>query len=312
MYLQLFLNIDSRSSLYMTIPLLFMLSWFLIIGVFHVDKVVTCYPEIRLSNLEELNLSPGDSLPQVNDLNLLKVIFKIEFWIIFLAFACTIGSGITTVNNLSNIVISRSGVPKNPTQHLTKDHIPHYSEINALVIMFSIFNTLGRMGMGVAADKLRLKVSRELMFVIASLTMTIVQIYLAFSTVTMMYAGVVALGISYGGLFCIVPIIISERYGLQHFGANWGLMGVAPAIGALCIATYLAGGLADKFKEDAQICIIESSTQTACQCLGNECYEYTYLITTGVCAFSTILGILVKCFWPHKIPYYTKLTSEST
>ena len=110
----------------------------------------------------------------------------------------------------------------------------------------------------------------------------------------MMYVGVIAIGLAYGGHFCLVPTMTSELFGIPHFGANWGFLGLAPALGSFLFSQTLAGRLADFFRSSGQICVkVKQGGSCTNQCWGPQCFEYTYLTTTGVCALCLICAVVL-------------------
>jgi MFS family permease len=100
--------------------------------------------------------------------------------------------------------------------------VPDFKTINTLVSLFSSFNTIGRMLAGFLSDRASVrwgKSARVSFLVLESVLMGVVQIYFAFSwTVTMLYPGVIFLGLAYGTTFCIIPTLTLEFFGFKYFG----------------------------------------------------------------------------------------------
>jgi MFS family permease len=103
-----------------------------------------------------------------------------------------------------------------------REAVPGFKTINTLVSLFSSFNTLGRMLVGVTSDMVASrwgKTERISFLVLASALMAIVQLYFAFSVyLPMLYPGVIFLGLAYGATFCIVPTLALEFFGFKYFG----------------------------------------------------------------------------------------------
>lgn len=70
-------------------------------------------------------------------MNLLQAMQKADFWLLFLAMACGMGSGLATVNNISQIGGSLGYTSV---------------ETSTLVSLWSIWNFLGRFGAGYISD----------------------------------------------------------------------------------------------------------------------------------------------------------------
>ncbi len=53
----------------------------------------------------------------------------------------------------------------------------------------------------------------------------------------------------------MIPALTSEFFGVKHFGANYGMVGIAPALGSELLSTLLAGKLNDEYKQSRCIFI---------------------------------------------------------
>lgn len=104
--------------------------------------------------------------------------------------------------------------------------------------------------------------------------MALVQLYAAFAVyVPMLYPGVILLGIAYGGTFCIVPTLALEFFGFRYFASNFGIIGLAPALGSELLATLLAGKLNDYFRADGEFTTVDSSGNKTAHCNNSSCYR---------------------------------------
>lgn len=75
-------------------------------------------------------------------------------------------------------------------------------------------------------------------------------------------------GFAYGGYFASIPTLVSLFFGVLHFGANFGLVIIAPALGAFGYGEMF-GILYETQKE-------EGSTQ----CYGNACFRLSFFISS--------------------------------
>jgi len=272
---------------------IFFMAWFLIIGLFHVDYFA------RWSEEEEIqfhNVTKDQSMTSLdgNDKHLLQIIKTPEFWMIAFIFGATVGSGVTTVNNLRNIVLALQDIPiTDPPQQITSEEVAHFNTISLLVILLSVFNTFGSMGTGLVVDKFQKRVNKETLLFILTVTMTGVQLYVAFASLTMMYAGVVVLGFTIGGTFCAIPVLVSEIFGVKYFGGNWGAVLLAPAIGSLIFSTGVAGAISDAHLRNGNILCVITNGKCAKTCLGIGCYQDAYFIMAGVCALAIITNAVL-------------------
>eukprot|EP01121_Diplochlamys_sp_Union-15-3_P020437 TRINITY_DN7977_c0_g1_i1.p1 TRINITY_DN7977_c0_g1~~TRINITY_DN7977_c0_g1_i1.p1 ORF type:complete len:279 (-),score=25.05 TRINITY_DN7977_c0_g1_i1:4-840(-) len=245
--------------------------------------------EYEEPDLSVNSLNPISSKPK--EYNLLQSLLTIDFWLLFFIFLGCIGSGIVVVNNFGEIVISKAKLK--PFGQIDYNSIPNVEDILTFVALFSVFNTLGRMLVGFLSDRFLDRMNRCWWLAICGAIMSFTLFYFSFSTVSMMYFGVITLGLSYGGVFCMVPILTSELFGLVHFGANWGVIGVAPAVGSELLNVLLAGKLNDHYAKSSWVNVTTTTNFTK-YCLGSHCYQYTFYICGAVSAFTIILSFILK------------------
>ena len=93
--------------------------------------------------------------------------------------------------------------------------------------------------------------------VLATFLMAVVQLGMAYSPTEYLYFWVIPLGFSYGGMFCLLPTLVSTVYGLPNFAANWGFMQFGPTIGAFMFSSGLASVLSGHFQEMGQWIMLE-------------------------------------------------------
>eukprot|EP01104_Vermistella_antarctica_P010696 TRINITY_DN2870_c0_g1_i2.p1 TRINITY_DN2870_c0_g1~~TRINITY_DN2870_c0_g1_i2.p1 ORF type:complete len:558 (-),score=104.92 TRINITY_DN2870_c0_g1_i2:70-1743(-) len=226
------------------------------------------------------------------DANLLQACTTIDYWLLFVIFFCAIGAGITCVNNLAELPINMETEYPAGSTKLAED-IPGVSSIPTYVSLFSVFNTFGRMGAGYFSDMLRGRLLRADWLLMFVAVMGLTQLAFAFGNVTTLYGAVIALGLSYGGIFFSLPCLTSELFGLKSFGANFGLMGLAPAMGSEILSQFVAGYINDYFLKEASIGITVYGV-TNSHCLGSSCYRYTFLGTGALCVIGFVLALWLR------------------
>jgi len=219
--------------------------------------------------------------------NLVKSVMTAEFWLLFITFFGIIGTGITVLTNLTELVISRESVHEGEIFPKQAD-LPHGKYPTTFIIVFSVFNTLGRLIVGMVSDKFLHKFSRPLWLVVVASLMALSQVYYYLSNIPLLFGAVVVHGLAYGGTFALVPTLTCEIFGLKNFGANYGFVGLAPAIGSQLLSTMLAGKLNDHYKETDYITIGKEK-----HCFGQNCFRYTLLITFAICILSIFTAFLL-------------------
>ncbi|OAY30975.1 protein NUCLEAR FUSION DEFECTIVE 4 [Manihot esculenta] len=198
------------------------------------------------------------------DLNLLQAACTVDFWILFLAMACGMGSGLATVNNLSQVGGSLGYAS---------------FETNTLVSLWSIWNFLGRFGAGYISDQfLRSRGwSRPLFMVITLAGMTIGHLVIASGLPGALYAGSVLVGVCYGSQWSLMPTIASEIFGVGHMGTIFNTITIASPVGSYIFSVRVVGYIYDR----------ESSGE-GITCTGTHCIMLSFLIM----ASATFLGAL--------------------
>lgn len=169
------------------------------------------------------------------------------------------------VNNLGVIVLSVGG--KRGSESL-------------LLVLFSAANAVGRVGYGLLSDRLLAHVPRAMFLVLSSLIICIN--CFAFLALQLRWLPVFVLtaGIAFGGLFNTIPCLVGELYGLKHYGANWGIMILAPALGAVGYS-LLAGRLYDGHASGASK-----------SCVGRGCFALAFFIAGVSAALAALLSLV--------------------
>lgn len=109
-----------------------------------------------------------------------------------------------------------------------------------LVILLSIFNTLGRFLGGLISDKIERLTLVRIVFIMQGINMFLFSFY---SNVWLLGAGVAVAGLCYGAGFSIFPSMASDAYGPKNYGMNYGVLftawGLGGVIGPMTAATII-------------------------------------------------------------------------
>ncbi|CAN7021496.1 hypothetical protein IGI04_022557 [Brassica rapa subsp. trilocularis] len=225
-----------------------------------------CYSPL-VDNLEAT--TSGESLVVVEDksLNLLQAMCNVNFWLLFLAMVCGMGSGISTINNIRQI-----------GESLRYSNV----EINALLSLWNIWNFIGRFGAGYVSDALLHKKGwpRPLLMATTLGAMTIGHLIIASGFEGNLYPGSVIVGICYGSQWSLMPTITSELFGVKHMGTIYNTISIASPMGSYIFSVRLIGYIYDK------TIIGEGNT-----CYGPHCFRLSFVIIASV----AFLGFLVSC-----------------
>lgn len=136
---------------------------------------------------------------------------------------------------------------------------------NLTIIVFSIFNGLGRPLFGWIADKLN--PSRSAMLSFALILMSSIILYIFGEGSPLVYLlSFSLLWLNLGGWLAMAPAITKKLFGTRYYSENYGIVFTAYGVGAI-LGTYLSGTLKD--------------------------LTGTYLSVFPIVAFLAILGVLI-------------------
>lgn len=218
---------------------------------------------------------PGDAYDQTcttdyrvqsgENLNLFQAMRSSNFWFLFLATSCGMGSGLAVINNISQIGESLG---------YTK------SETNTLVSLWSIWNFLGRFGAGYLSDYLLITKgwARPLLMALTLLIMSGGHSIIASGLPGALYVGSVLVGVCYGSQWSLMPTIVSEIFGVVHLGTIFNTITIASPLGSYLLSVRVVGYIYDK-----EASIGENS------CTGTHCFMLSFIIM----ALTTLLGSFV-------------------
>ena len=197
-------------------------------------------------------------------MNLLQALRTINFWLLFIAMVCGMGSGVAVVNNLSQI-----GKSLNYTA----------VEVNNLVTLWSICSFVGRIGVGYLSDYLlhTRGWTRPLLMAISLAAMTTSHIVFASNLPGILYIVSILVSLCYGSLWSLMPTITSEIFGVRHLGTIFNAIGLACPVGSYIFSVRVIGYIYDTHAagEDHS-------------CFGTHCFLLSFLIM----AFLALLGCL--------------------
>ncbi|KAI3936594.1 hypothetical protein MKW92_037980 [Papaver armeniacum] len=197
---------------------------------------------------------------KVPHLNLWQALQTVNFWLLFSAMACGLGSGMATVNNISQIGGSLGYTSV---------------ETRTLVSLWSIWNFLGRFGAGFISDYfLHLKGWARPIFMAVTLAgMGLGHLVIASGLPGALYAGSTVMGIFYGSQWSLFPTISSEIFGVTHLGTIFNTVALASPVGSYILSVKLVGFIYDK----------ESS----------HCFMVSFIIMAGVCVLGCGLALIL-------------------
>lgn len=231
---------------------------------------------------QELHIHDKKMMARGENLNLLQAMCTVDFWLLFVAMACGMGSGLATVNNISQIGGSLGYTSV---------------EISTLVSLWSIWNFLGRFGAGYLSDYfLHLKGwARPLFMAITLAAMSIGHAIIASGLPGALYAGSIVVGVCYGSQWSLMPTTTSEIFGVRHMGTIFNSIATASPVGSYILSVRVVGYIYDK----------EALSNGGNICTGAHCFLLSFLIMASVSVFGFLvaLGLFFRTrrFYKHVV-----------
>lgn len=203
------------------------------------------------------------------EMNLLQATRTMDFWLLFVAMICGMGSGAATINNISQI-----GESLNYTS----------VERSTLVSLWSIWNFLGRFGAGYISDVYLHKRGwpRPFFMILTLATMASGHVIIASGFPGNLYLGSVIVGVCYGSQWSLMPTITSEIFGVLHLGTIFNTIAVASPIGSYIMSVRVAGYIYDK----------EASGHQP-TCYGTHCFMLSFIIFAAVSLLGSLVALIL-------------------
>ena len=216
-----------------------------------------------------------------------------SMWLLTAGFFLTTGPGEAFINNLGTII---------HTLYPPSASIPSSNSPATHVSIVALTSTLARLLTGTLSDLLAptttttthsdnqaatnkrkpFTVSRMSFLLTSTLVFSLGQALLASTAVQSrpsLFPLVSAfVGLGYGAIFSLTPIIVSVVWGVQNFGTNWGVVAVVPAAGAaIWGAVYSGVYQAGVGRSSSSLRILEGQREEEEQmCYGAGCYRATF------------------------------------
>lgn len=209
-------------------------------------------------------------------------------WFLAAGFFLVTGPGEAFINNLGTIINTLYPPPSSaPPSNSPATHVS----------IVALTSTLARLLTGTLSDILApvpsndhspiksFQVSRLTFLLGSTLLLSLAQVLLASGLVQKfpnLFPLVSALvGLGYGAVFSLTPIIVSVVWGVQNFGTNWGIVAMVPAGGAAVWGAIYSGVYQSGAEDGA------TTEEDAQLCYGLKCYAATFW-AMAVCSWVAV------------------------
>lgn len=187
-------------------------------------------------------------------------------------FSCTAGAGLFVINN----VVAVAGAVGQKSSSF-------------FVVILSLANGIGRMSIGVVADRLAGRLSRIQLLSITAVFMACAQFLLALNTHELLYPCLFFVGLTFGASFSNVSAIAADLFGAQHIGSNYGFIDLSPTIGSYAFATGLIALFYPNHSGDDD----NDEDDDEASCEGAHCLQKAFFVTTAACLVAAVVGAIL-------------------
>ena len=216
-----------------------------------------------------------------------------EFWLLFFTFFAGTGGGLVLTNHIEYIVAAQFG----PARHADAKQAS-----DTLISIFSVANSLGRLGAGMGSDAASGLISRPTLFTLAVLLMGAAHaILLGARFIGLVYLATVCAGISYGSFWSLLPTMIGELYGLRAFASTYNAFTPAVSGASLILSAQLASRVAEAHTHPAPPPpppppgAPPPPPAPPAACYGDGCYRLTHVVICGLCVLGALTSAIVSC-----------------
>ncbi|KAJ4845390.1 hypothetical protein Tsubulata_051569 [Turnera subulata] len=227
---------------------------------------------LELPSAEDQSMAACDDkeLSGKADKNVLQAMCTVDFWLLFVPMFCALGTGLATINNMSQIGESLG-----------------YSiiERNSLVSLCCIWNFLGRFGAGFVSDIFlhRGGWPRPVFIAITLVIMTIGHLVIASGIYKSLYLGSILVIVSYGSQWSLMPTITAEIFGVQHMATIYNTIAIASPLGSYVFSVRVIGYIYDRVSNG------EGNT-----CFGTRCFMLSFITMASVSAVGALVALVLS------------------
>lgn len=221
------------------------------------------------------------------------------FWVLFVFMSLTIGCTEMVQSNIGSITLSL------PPVSSAISEVPSEANIAVQVRLLAIANTVSRLLSGTLADILspvahylpsgvycfngKRRISRVLFltFSAAILAFSFTWTEIAVRSQRTIWVLSVGAGLVNGGVFNIVPGVLSSIWGIRDLGRNFGVLALSPLLGTPVFSllySYVAASHAD-----------------GGMCEGLRCWQLTFWISAGCGVVAFVLSFLLWNRWKERV-----------
>ena len=275
---------------------------------------VACFPSVYMADKDHkkkasLQSKRGPkSLDNANHTSLRRrLFFSLKFWLIFIITGILAALGQMYIYSVGYIVkaLVVSETDPSPTLALNVDILIQQQQ-QVQVGLLSIANCLGRITSGIMGDIITQSFNKPrswLLIIPASGTLVAQLLSSAVHHYSSLSLNSFLIGYVYGFMFCLMPIIVGDVFGMDNFSFNWGMVTLAPIIPSYYFTSlfgkiYDANSSLGSAVENILNVDPDAGTTVTAKIqgcfLGNQCYNEIFGLTTTIAAVAIFLVVILN------------------
>ncbi len=157
----------------------------------------------------ELDVPPG------------QVLRRPRFWLLWTMYAIGAGAGLMVIGDISGMAKTALGTAAWIT-----------------VVILAVGNASGRIGAGVLSDRLGRRKTLLVMLLFQGVLMFVAMPIVGMGQAAILLILATLVGFNYGTNLSLFPAFAKDRWGLKHFGINYGMLFTAWGVGGLILMEF--------------------------------------------------------------------------
>ncbi|CAG8507390.1 4273_t:CDS:2 [Diversispora eburnea] len=199
------------------------------------------------------------------------------------------GTGLMYINNVGAIIkylyLTNSDKNNNLTNSIQEGSSHKIQGLqNFHVSLLSISSCIGRISAGIFSDitKEQFKIRRILYLFLSGIYLLSGHLLMGFfiNSLNYLYLVTILMGLGYGTVFSIGPVITNEWFGSRRFGFNWGVMTIFAGMGGQLFNLYFG---------------YNNDLHQKNKCSGTECYKQAFYLSCSGIIIS--IGIITRLLY---------------
>ncbi|CAE8638865.1 unnamed protein product [Polarella glacialis] len=213
-----------------------------------------------------------DTVHSPADMSFFQTVTSMNFYLLFVSLVACQGGGLLMIGNALQILDSFSGEDLDQT---------------SFVSTMSIFNSLGRLLIGLGSEKYAAHLNRPWFLVISASILCVSYTLLVTAGSAVLWPAAAGVSFGYGSLWGVQAPLAQELFGPSDFAMKYTSICLAALAGSFIFSTMLAGKMFDE--ESERLGTVNGLGQPTC--LQTSCFNTSFLVTAACTGLAVALSV---------------------